>query len=51
MIASNEMVSAIDTTEVTSVQKLVCTNPNCKLFCGNDANNPVKVAEIVRTVM
>ena len=49
MITSVGFESALDTEEITSVQKLVCTNVNCQMFCGNDTNNPTKIAEVIRT--
>ena len=47
-ISSSKLESAIDSTDVYSVQRLVCTNPNCSNYCGVDTSNPKKIVEIVR---
>lgn len=48
-IASTKMESALTTTKVECVQKLVCTNRDCSLFTGNDLNNPLQIAKTIRT--
>jgi hypothetical protein len=48
MVSENKFESDINTTEVYSVMKLVCTNPKCDGYCGTDLNKPIKVAETVR---
>jgi hypothetical protein len=41
-ISGQEFTSPIDTTDVHCQLVLVCTNPNCTEFGGNDLKNPNK---------
>lgn len=50
-ISKSYMESPEGTITVTCVQKLVCTNVDCELYCGNDATNPIQVAKTIRTDM
>jgi hypothetical protein len=45
-IAGNKLESEIGLTDVYSVLKMVCDNPNCGNYCGRDLNNPKWYTEI-----
>ena len=47
-IAKSKLESAVDSTDIYSVQTLVCTNTKCKNYCGIDLKNPKKIVDIVR---
>ena len=48
IIASSKLESMIDSTDVYSVQKLVCTNAKCPMFCGNNLSDPSLIVETIR---
>lgn len=47
-IANNRMESEENSTDVFSVQSLVCINPQCVAYAGKDLNNPRNIVEVVR---
>jgi len=47
VVADNEMISAIDSTDVFAKQTLVCVNPRCEIYSGRDLTRPDHVAKTV----
>lgn len=48
MISDSGFESDVGSTDVFSVLKLVCINPKCSSFIGQNLNNPDKVVKVVR---
>lgn len=48
-VSNNKMKSELNSTDVYSVQTLVCTNQKCSNYAGNDLKNPLRVAETIKT--
>jgi len=49
MIAKNEMISELGSTEVFSRQTHVCTNEKCAMYCGANLNEPIIVAAVTNS--
>lgn len=49
MIAKSDFKSELNSTDVFSVQTLVCVNPNCSFYAGKDLSDPLHIAETIST--
>jgi len=47
-ITDSKIESALNSTDVYSIQTLVCTNNECSIYGGVDLNNPKFIAKIVK---
>lgn len=47
VIGDSELVSPLNTTEVSSKMTLLCTNPNCAGYAGEKLNSPLVIAETI----
>ena len=45
MVSSCKPNSELNTTVVTMNQVLVCTNPRCDIYCGEDISKPLHIAK------
>ena len=47
-VSNSKLESDINSTEVNSVQTLVCVNANCDIYCGTDLTNPKQIAKTIK---
>jgi len=48
-VGPTKMESELETTTVTCVQKMLCTNTECEIYAGTDLTNPLQIAKTIRT--